>query len=103
VKAHVAVEPNYDVDFKGGDDWYKDSDKVARGWGVARLPLAYDPAEASDLQLARQEQTDGPNLLRCWLQAQPARQLSRMKNVATAIVTGEAPFRATYIILPRSS
>jgi len=102
VKAHIAVEPNgppfYDIDFKGGDDWYKDSDKVARAWGVARLPLAYDPpvAEASDLHLKRQEQADGSQLVQCWLQAEPARQLPRMKDVPTAIVTGEASFRATY-------
>jgi len=102
VKAHVAVEPNgppfYDIAFSGGDDWYKDSDKIARSWGVARLPLAYDPpaAEASDIHLARQEQADEPTLVRCWLQAEPARQLLKMKNVPTAIVTGEASFRATY-------
>jgi len=102
VKAHIAVEPNgppfYDTDFRGGDDWYKDSDKIARPWGVARVPLAYDPpaAEASELHLARQEQADETTLVRCWLQAEPARQLPKMKNVPTAIVTGEASFRATY-------
>jgi pimeloyl-ACP methyl ester carboxylesterase len=102
VKAHVAVEPNgppfYDIDFKGGDDWYKDSDKIARAWGVARIPLAYEPpaAEASELKLLRQEQADGPQLVRCWLQKEPARQLSKMKDVPTVIVTSEASFRATY-------
>jgi pimeloyl-ACP methyl ester carboxylesterase len=102
VKAHVAVEPNgppfYDIDFKGGNDWFKDSDKVARAWGVARIPLAYDPpaAEASELNLVRQEQADGPQLVRCWLQRDPARQLPKMKNVPTVIVTSEASFRATY-------
>jgi pimeloyl-ACP methyl ester carboxylesterase len=102
VKAHVAVEPNgppfYDVDFKGGENWYQDSANVARAFGVARLPLAFDPpaADASALRLARQEQADGPGLVRCWLQAEPARQLSKMKAVPTVIVTGEASFRATY-------
>jgi pimeloyl-ACP methyl ester carboxylesterase len=102
VKAHVAVEPNgppfYDIKFKGGDNWYKDSDKIARAWGVARIPLAYNPpaAEASELNLVRQEQADGPQLVRCWLQREPARQLPKMKNVPTVIVTGEASFRATY-------
>jgi len=102
VKAHVAVEPNgppfYDIDFKGGSDWFKDSDKVARAWGVARIPLAYDPpaAAASELNLVRQEQADGPQLVRCWLQKDPARQLPKMKNVPTVIVTSETSFRATY-------
>ena len=59
----IAVEPNgppfYDIDFRGGDDWYKDSDKIARSWGVARLPLAYDlpAAEASEFH-SGQEQAD---------------------------------------------
>src|SRR5262252_1944678 len=102
VKAHVAVEPNgppfYDIDFKGGSDWSKDSDKIARAWGVARIPLAYEPpaTEASELNLVRQEQADGPQLVRCWLQREPARQLFKMKDVPTVIVTGEASFRATY-------
>jgi pimeloyl-ACP methyl ester carboxylesterase len=102
VKAHVAVEPNgppfYDIDFKGGENWYQDSANVARAFGVARLPLAFDPpaADASALRLARQEEADGPGLVRCWLQAEPARQLPKMKNVPTVIVTGEASFRATY-------
>jgi hypothetical protein len=46
--------------------------------------------------LARQKEPDEPVLVRCWLQAEPARQLSKMKSVPTAIVTGEASFRATY-------
>ena len=102
VKAHVAVEPNgppfYDIEFEGGDSWYEDSDKIARAWGVARIPLAYDPpaAEASELNLVRQQQADGPQLVRCWLQREPARQLPKMKNVPTVIVTSEASFRATY-------
>ena len=102
VKAHVAVEPNgppfYDVDFKGGEDWYRDSDGIARAFGVARIPLAFDPpaAAASDLKLVREGQADGPGLVRCWLQAEPARQLPQMKKVPTVIVTGEASFRATY-------
>jgi pimeloyl-ACP methyl ester carboxylesterase len=102
VKAHVAVEPNgppfYDIDFKGGEDWYRDSDKVARAWGVARIPLAFDPpaADAAELRLAREDKADGPGLVRCWLQAEPARQLPRMQRVPTVVVTGEASFRATY-------
>jgi pimeloyl-ACP methyl ester carboxylesterase len=102
VKAHVAIEPNgppfYDIEFKGGEEWYKDSANVARAWGVARIPLAFDPpaANASELRLTREEHADGPDLVRCWLQTEPARQLTRMKAVPTVVVTGEASFRATY-------
>src|SRR5262249_55765793 len=77
---------------------HKDSDKIARPWGVARVPLAYHPsaAQASELHFARHEPADPTTLVRCWLQAEPARQLPKMKNVPSAIVTGEASFRATY-------
>jgi pimeloyl-ACP methyl ester carboxylesterase len=102
VKAHIAVEPNgppfYDIDFRGGQDWYKDSDQVARQWGLTRLPLTFDPpaSTASELKIARQEKADAPDLVRCWLQAEPARQLPKLKSIPVAIVTSEASFRATY-------
>jgi pimeloyl-ACP methyl ester carboxylesterase len=101
VKAHVAVEPNgppfFDVNFLGGENWYKDSDNVGRAWGITRIPLNYDPpaANATELKMVRQEKSDSPELIRCWLQAEPARQLPNMKNTPTVIVTGEASFRAT--------
>lgn len=101
VKAHVAVEPNgppfFDVSFLGGENWYKDSDNVGRAWGITRIPLNYDPptANATELKMVRQEKSDSPELIRCWLQAEPARQLPNMKNTPTVIVTGEASFRAT--------
>lgn len=101
VKAHVAVEPNgppfFDGNFLGGENWYKDSDNVGRAWGITRIPLSYDPpaVNASELKMARQDKSDSPELVRCWLQAEPARQLPNMKQVPTAIVTSEASFRAT--------
>jgi len=44
--------------------------------------MTFDPpaANASQLRLARQEQPDGPGMVRCWLQAEPARQLPQMKK-----------------------
>lgn len=102
VKGIVAVEPNgppfYDITLQGGKDWYKDSDKIARAWGITRMPLSYNPpaTEASQLSMVRQERADGPDVVRCWLQAEPARQLSNLTGVPIAIVTGEASFRTTY-------
>lgn len=102
VKAIVAVEPNgppfYDVSFHGGADWYGDSEKPGRAWGITRVPLTYDPpaAEPSQLAMARQDTADGPGRVRCWLQAEPARQLPHLRGIPIAIVTGEASFRSTY-------
>lgn len=102
VKAHVAVEPAgppfYDVVFRGGSDWYGDSARPARAWGITRLPLTFDPPASGPPQLAmaRQDVADSPNMLRCWLQASPARQLPRLKGIPIVIVTGEGSFRATH-------
>jgi pimeloyl-ACP methyl ester carboxylesterase len=102
VKGIVAVEPNgppfFDVNFHGGADWYTDSDKPARAWGVTRVPLSYEPAvgQPSELSIARQDAPDAPNEVRCWLQTSPARQLPHLKGIPVAIVTSEASFRATY-------
>jgi len=101
VKAHIAVEPNgppfFDGKFVGGEDWYIDNESISRAWGITRIPLNYDPPaiNAEELQLAHQNKPDSPELIRCWLQSEPARQLPKMKNTPTAIVTGEASFRAT--------
>jgi pimeloyl-ACP methyl ester carboxylesterase len=101
VKALVAVEPNgppfYDPTFLGGANWYKDSEKPARFWGITRVPLSFEPPASEPAQLSpvRQDVPDAPNEVRCWL-PNPARQLPRMKGVPIVIVTGEASFRATY-------
>ena len=101
VKGIVAVEPNgppfYDPAFRGGADWYNDSEKPGRAWGVTRVPLSFEPpaSDPSQLGATREAAPDTPNHVRCWLQASPARQLPKMKGVPIAIVTGEASFRAT--------
>ena len=101
VKGIVAVEPNgppfYDPIFLGGADWYKDSEKPSRAWGITRIPLSFDPpaSEPSQLGMVREAAPDTPNHVRCWLQGSPARQLPRLEGVPIAIVTGEASFRAT--------
>ncbi|PXW27242.1 alpha/beta hydrolase [Paraburkholderia caballeronis] len=103
VKAIVAVEPNgptfYDPVFTGGNDWYHyNTAKAERPWGLTRVPLTYDPPVTDPAQLARVEQkkAEGPGLVRCWLQAEPAHQLPNLRNIPIAIVTSEASFRATY-------
>lgn len=101
VKALVSIEPNgppfYDVDFKGGDDWYADGAKPARPWGITRVPLGFVPAAASpaDLVIERQAQADAPDLVRCNLQGGVPRQLPNLAKVPIVIVTSEASFRAT--------
>jgi pimeloyl-ACP methyl ester carboxylesterase len=101
VKGIIAVEPNgppfYESITIGAPEWFKDG-PLGRAWGIARMPLTFDPpaAVAKDLGMTLQEKADGEGLVRCWLQGEPARQLVNLKKIPILIVTGEASFRATY-------
>lgn len=102
VKAHVAIEPNgppfRDVSFSVGDPWYVYRPGIARANGITREKLTFQPPLDSEEQLpsALQVTADFKNGIACYLQPEPARKLLRLANVPTAIVTGEASFRATY-------
>ncbi|MBX9932997.1 MAG: alpha/beta fold hydrolase [Methylobacterium sp.] len=102
VKAHVAVEPNgptfYDIKFKGGAEWYERVGEArARPYGITRVPLRFEPPVGSpaELTVVQADQPTRPDQIRCWLQAEPARQLPNLAKVPAVIVTGEASFRAT--------
>jgi pimeloyl-ACP methyl ester carboxylesterase len=52
-----------------------------------------DPAQ---LAFVQQDKADGPGLLKCWLQKDPARQLTILQKAPIVIVTAEASFHAPY-------
>jgi hypothetical protein len=97
----VQVEPTFppvhDVEFIGAPDYFRDG-PVARPWGLAAIPLTYAPAisDPSQLVFVQQEKPDAPDLLRCWLQKTPARQLATLQKAPIVIFTGEASFHAPY-------
>ena len=102
LKAHVAVEPNgptfFDITFTGGAEWYERvGDARARPYGITRVPLHFEPPVSSPtvLTVVQADRPARPDQIRCWLQAEPARQLPRLAKVPAVIVTGEASFRAT--------
>lgn len=93
VKAILAIEP-------AGPPFHNavfDEDS-ARAWGLTDIPLTYDPplAKARDLKKVRQPTADGPGLARCWSQADPPRQLPRLRGIPILIVTAEASYHAVY-------
>jgi pimeloyl-ACP methyl ester carboxylesterase len=101
VKGILAIEPSgppiRETVAKGAPDYFEDG-VVVRPWGVTRGKITYDPpAEtADDLKLVRQEQADGPGLVRCFLQAEPARQIPRLRGIPILIVTSESSYHAPY-------
>ena len=70
----------------------------ARPWGIADLPLVYDPPAAApdDLAIELQAEPDHPDLVRCWQQKAPARRLANLAGIPVVIVTGEASYHAAY-------
>jgi len=102
VKAIIAVEPSgppfYDIENIGAPDWFRDAPTSYRVWGPTAAPLTYAPpaANPSDLTIVREERPDAPNVVRCWLQKSPARQLPNLQKMPILIMTAEASYHATY-------
>jgi pimeloyl-ACP methyl ester carboxylesterase len=102
VKAIIAVEPSgppfFNIDNVPSPDWFKDSPMPARRWGLTDVPLSYSPPaqNPSELSTEHQQKPDGPDLVRCWLQKAPARQLTNLQKMPILIVTSEASYHAPY-------
>ncbi len=100
VKAIVAVEPGCPVGFiepKGPPDWFEYSG-VERVWGLASIPMTYDPpvSDASELRFVLEEEAAGPELARCWLQEEPAHTLPNLANLPVVVISAEASFHTPY-------
>jgi pimeloyl-ACP methyl ester carboxylesterase len=101
VKALIQAEPSappvHDVEFLGAPEWFRDGART-RTWGLTAIPITYAPPakDVSELTFERQEKADNPDLARCWLQKEPARQLPNLQKLPIAIVTGEASFHGPY-------
>jgi pimeloyl-ACP methyl ester carboxylesterase len=101
VKGILAIEPNgppiRENVAKGAPDWFADGD-LARPWGITSGPMTYDPPVASpnEIKLVRQDAPDGPGLVRCFMQAEPARKLTKLAGIPILIVLSEASYHAPY-------
>jgi pimeloyl-ACP methyl ester carboxylesterase len=69
-----------------------------RLWGLTNRPIHYDPPikEASELQTVRQDRADGPDLVPCWVQKEPARRLVNLQAIPVLNVSGEASYHRPY-------
>jgi pimeloyl-ACP methyl ester carboxylesterase len=101
VKGILAIEPSgppiRENIAKGAPDYFEEG-AVTRPWGVTRGKITFDPPAETpgELKLARQEQADGPGLVRCVLQAEPARKMPNLRGIPILIVTSEASYHAPY-------
>ena len=92
VKAIIAIEP------KGPP--FREAiftNKSARQWGLADIPLTYDPPinSSSDL-LTNEIPSTNENLTACVLQQEPAHKLINLLNTSILIETGQASYHALY-------
>jgi pimeloyl-ACP methyl ester carboxylesterase len=101
VKALISIEPNgppvFETALKGAPEWFEDTGP-RKPYGLGFQPLAYKPAlkPGQSLKFVRQKKPDAPNLVRGWLQAEPARKLPNLAKVPQLIVVGEASYHAAY-------
>jgi peptidoglycan/xylan/chitin deacetylase (PgdA/CDA1 family) len=52
--------------------------------------------DASELAIFQEDKADGPDLVRCWLQKEPARQLPNLQKMPILVLTSEASYHAPY-------
>jgi pimeloyl-ACP methyl ester carboxylesterase len=69
-----------------------------RGYGITNMPITYDPpvSSAAELQPVREEKADGPDLIPCWVQKEPAHKLVNLQNIPVLNVAGEASYHHPY-------
>jgi pimeloyl-ACP methyl ester carboxylesterase len=100
VKAIVAVEPSgppvRDAEFKGAPNYFAEGAQ-SKPWGLAAVRLTYaGVSDASGLAFVQQQKSDAPDLMRCWRQREPAKQLTNLKSVPVLILASEASYHAAY-------
>ena len=85
------------MEFTGPPDWFAEG-SLARPWGVTAIPLTYEPAvsDPSELTIVREDRPDRSDVVRCYLQAEPARELPRLQGIPIVIVAAEASYHAAY-------
>jgi pimeloyl-ACP methyl ester carboxylesterase len=69
-----------------------------RLWGLTNLPMTYDPPvkDAAELHPVRQDEADGPDLIPCWVQKEPAHKLVNLEAIPVLNVSGEASYHRPY-------
>jgi pimeloyl-ACP methyl ester carboxylesterase len=84
----------HELQFIGPPDYFKDLG-LEKPYGFTRTPLTYSPpAPPEGLDIVQEEKPQGPGLVRCWLQKEPARKLVNFNKIPILIMTAEASFEA---------
>jgi pimeloyl-ACP methyl ester carboxylesterase len=67
-------------------------------WGVTSLPVHYDPpvSDPAELQPVLEEKSEGPDVVPCYLQKEPAHKLVNLENIPVLDVSGEASYHRIF-------
>jgi pimeloyl-ACP methyl ester carboxylesterase len=97
VKAIVAAEP-VAPPLENAERRAEGNYTPGRLWGLSSIPITYDPPakEASELKTVKQDKADGPGLIPCWVQQEPARKLVNLQAIPVLNVAGEASYHRPY-------
>lgn len=73
-------------------------DGPARAWGPTDAPLTYDPplSDPAELAVAEEAEAEGPDLVKCIMQQEPARQLPNLRDKPVLIFSAESSYHAVY-------
>ena len=67
-------------------------------WGVSNLPISYEPriSDPSEFNLELQAQAEGPDLVPCYRQQEPAKQLVNLVDIPVLFLNGEGSYHRIY-------
>ena len=87
-----------DTKREGDKSWYITASKPDRPGGITYLPMTFDPPlkENESLTSSLDPEMTEDNLVQCYLQKEPPRQLVNLKKVAIVIVSAEASYHSPY-------
>ena len=75
---------------------YRESGGLA--WGIGNTPITYDPpiSDPSQLEVELQAEPEGPDLVPCYQQVEPARQLVNLTDIPVLFMNGEGSYHRIF-------
>lgn len=73
-------------------------DRGGLRYGISNYPIEYEPpiTEPTDLNVVLEEQAQGENLVPCYRQVEPARQLANLTHIPVLFLNGEGSYHRIF-------
>jgi len=67
-------------------------------WGLTNNPYEYDPPAKTpaEIQVVLEEKSDRPDEVRCWMQVEPARKLTRWQDKRVLAISANGTYHRVY-------